>query len=140
MFQGVGRIFPCHIIAVGLSDNTGTSRLATIGDERLIDFVDFVVLFAGGKFVGHLLEDSVALGIHAKGIIIDGLGIEQIVCRLVIRGSNSMPLQQFELFLSTFNTTHLDVHLKTLFGSEIVAGSALARRKFGSSDRLIGTA
>ena len=139
MLQGIGGILPSHIVAVRLGHHAGTTRLTGIGDERLVNLVDLVVFLAGGKLVGHLLEHSVALGIHTEGVVIDRLGIKQVVRGVVVRGYSSMTLQNPQLFLGTLHATHLDIHLQTLLGGQIVTSRLLGRRQTAGGNNLVGT-
>ena len=75
MLQCIGGILPSEVVTIRLGHHVGIIALATIGDECLVHFVNFVVFLAGRQFVGHLLEHGIALGIHAKGIVIDGLRV-----------------------------------------------------------------
>ena len=100
----------------------GIVALATIGDEGLIDLVYLVILLAGGQFVGHLLEDGVALGIHTESVIIDGLGIEQVVLHILVAALVGLALHDVQLVLGAVAFPQLDVHIQALLSDQIMHG------------------
>ena len=114
--QGVNRVFPYDVAAIGLCHETGVVALATIGNQRLVHLVHLVIFLAGGQLVGHLLEDGIALGGLSEGIIVDGLVVEQVVLHALVTALVSLALHDVELLLGAFRLSELHVHLQALLG------------------------
>ena len=139
MLHGVRRVLPGNIVAVRLRHHTGVVALATIGNQCLIDLIHLVVVLRRRQFVGHLLEDCITLGVHSKGVVVDGLRIEQVILDILIVGLISQCSQDIQLILGTFRLPQFDIHLHTFLSDQIVRCGLLSSRLFSCVDGFIST-
>ena len=139
MLDSAGGVLPRQVVAVRLRHHAGVIAAAAVGNQGLVDFIHLVVILAGGEFVGHLLEDSIALSVHAIRIVIDGLVVEQVVFDGLVASLVSLTLHDVQLILGTLALAQLHIHLHALLGAEIVCSSSLTDRKLAGRDGLVGS-
>ena len=84
MLQSIGGVFPSNIITIRLCHHVGIVTTTTIGDKRLVHFVDLVIVLLGSEFVGHLLKNGIALCIHAERVVIDGFCIKKVILHALL--------------------------------------------------------
>ena len=139
MLHGTGRVFPSNIVTIRLSHHVGIIALTAIGNQCLIHLVHLIIFLLGGKLIGHFLEHSITLCVLTKGIIIDSLGVKQVVLYILVTGLTSKTFQYLELILSTFALAELHIHLQTFLRHQIMRGSLLTGRLFTGVDGVIST-
>ena len=139
MLDGAGGVFPGKVVAVRLRYHVGIVALAAVGNQRLIDLVDLVILLAGCQLVGHLLEDGIALGVHAERVVIDGFVVEQVVLHGLVARLIGLTLHDVQLLLDVLALPELHIHLEALLGTEIVGSGSLADGELAGTDGLVGT-
>ena len=141
MFHGTGGVLPGNVITVRLSHHTGVVAATTVGNEGLVDFVNLVVVLCRRQLVGHLLEDGIALCVHAEGVVIDGFGIEQIIPDGFVGRAGGQNLHFIELLFGVLTLLELQVHLHTLLCREVEqAGFFVVSQLLVGLNGLINTA
>ena len=139
MLQGIGGVFPRHIVTIRLGDHISTTRLAAISNQSLINLFHFIIFLGSRQFVGHLLKDSIAFRSLSEGIIIDCLGVEQVVLHFIVTTCGCMVLHGPKMIGSRSATSHFHIHLIALFRHEVVQRSPAHSTLYLGIDGLIDT-
>ena len=140
MFDDVDRVFPSHIGLVRLGNQRSAVAATTIGNQGAIHLVYLVVLLLGSQLLGHLVEDGITLRTFAKGVIVDGLAVEQVVLDFLVVAGIGMILHRLQMVESLRGTTHLHVHLQTLLRGVVIQARLLAFRHTLRRDSLVDVA
>ena len=138
-FQCPHRVGPHDVLLVGTGCQSCVPASACDVYQRVIAFVYLVILFVALILSDEAADGLVAFGVHAEGVVMIGLCIEQVVQQRVVLRSFGHLSQSCQLFVGTDAVLQFGVHLQTLFHDGIAqARTCLVRLLFAGCYQLVG--
>ena len=119
------RVLPYNILFVRARSHGGITTLACYTYEGAIGVDDFVILLCLTIFLDELVDSLITLGGHAEGVVMTGLGVEQVFIQRVVGSGIGIGVKTANLLGGTASLAHSGVHLKALLGGGIAEVGAL---------------